>query len=114
VFGLGANSTGEPQKGVGCSPFFSTPGPIRPGVMTKRISVALVFLVGCATGGAASQLVVPKATAQQAATLPTYEYHCQEYGPREIQAVANKLGGEGWKVVAVDKALTWCFERQKM
>ncbi len=82
--------------------------------MTKRIGVIAVFLVGCATGGAASQLMVPKASAQQAATLPKYEYHCQEYKPREIEPVANKLGGEGWKVIAVDKDFTWCFERQKM
>jgi hypothetical protein len=37
--------------------------------MTKRIGIAAVFLVGCAVGGGAGQLVVPKATAQQAATL---------------------------------------------
>jgi len=37
--------------------------------MTKRIGVAAVFLVGCAVGGASSQLVVPKASAQQAAVL---------------------------------------------
>jgi hypothetical protein len=91
--------------------------------MTNRIGVVLLFLVGCATGGAASQLAVADATAQQPApaaspqqtpSFPRWEYHCYEYGPREIGAVANKLGGEGWEAVAVDKAYTWCFKRQKM
>jgi hypothetical protein len=45
--------------------------------MTKRtVGVAAVFLVGCAAGGVSSQLVVPGANTQQAATLTRWEYRC--------------------------------------
>jgi hypothetical protein len=83
--------------------------------MNKRtLGVAAVFLVGCAVGGASSQLVVPKASAQQAASLTKWEHHCVEIGPRNIARMASELGDQGWEVVAVDKEFTWCFKRPKM
>jgi hypothetical protein len=85
--------------------------------MTKRIGIAAVFLVGCAVGGASSQLVVPKASAQQAATLTKWEYHCttdfpmnSDYAVKE----ATKLGAEGWEALTVHNDFRWCFKRPKM
>ncbi len=42
----------------------------------RSIGAAAVFLVGCAVGGVSSQFVVPRASAQQAATLPVWEMTC--------------------------------------
>jgi hypothetical protein len=79
--------------------------------MTKRIGIAAVFLVGCAVGGGASQLVVPKASAQQAATLTKWEYHCT--AERSVDDV-NKLGPEGWEMVGMNGPALLCFKRPKM
>ena len=87
--------------------------------MTKRsLGVAAVFLVGCAVGGASSQLVVPKASAQQAATLTKWEVLCiDEYGASSITKAAKPLGEQGWEIVGGDGlagATSWCFKRPKM
>jgi hypothetical protein len=79
--------------------------------MTKRIGVMAVFLVGCAVGGMSSQLVVPKASAQQAATLTKWEYHCTS--DRDVDS-ANKLGAEAWEMVGMNGPATICFKRPKM
>jgi uncharacterized lipoprotein YajG len=42
----------------------------------RGLSVAAVFLAGCAVGGASARFVVPPANAQQAATLTKWEYSC--------------------------------------
>jgi hypothetical protein len=84
--------------------------------MTKRIGIAAVFLVGCAVGGASSQLVVPKASAQQA-TLPVSEYLCLERGtdPEDLTSTANKLAAQRWDLTAiVSPAGLWCWKRPKM
>jgi hypothetical protein len=88
--------------------------------MTNRILVAAVFLVGCAVGGVSSQLVVPKASAQQAATLTKWDYHCREPEPTATE-MARAMGAEGWEMVTV-RAETqsigshdvYCFKRPKM
>lgn len=86
--------------------------------MTKRLGVMAVFLVGCAVGGASSQLVVPKASAQQAAKLTRWEYFCaEEWGADDIMKMANPLGAQGWEMVATDgndTRTSWCFKRPKM
>ena len=65
--------------------------------MTKHvgpIAIAAVFLVGCALGGAASQFVVPQASAQQQATMTKWEYSCfAEWSG--ITERSNQLGAEG-------------------
>jgi hypothetical protein len=82
--------------------------------MTNRIMVAAVFLVGCAVGGASSQLVVPKASAQQAATLTKWEYFCDTGGDAaDVVVMSNKLGAIGFEMVAVYNS-RWCFKRPKM
>jgi hypothetical protein len=85
--------------------------------MTKRIGVMAVFLVGCAVGGGASQLVVPKASAQQQAALTKWEYNCLDLDDDEATGAANKLGAEGWEMVGISRYpadVFTCFKRPKM
>jgi hypothetical protein len=86
--------------------------------MTKRIGVAAVFLVGCAVGGVSSQLVVPKASAQQAATLTKWEYLCPTgIDHEEWPTAANRAGAQGWELATsqLDNGRIYaCFKRAKM
>jgi hypothetical protein len=86
--------------------------------MAKRFGVMAVFLAGCAVGGASSQLVVPRASAQQAASLTRWEYYYVEWRETgELYQIANKLGAEGWElaepVVSQGRQFAW-FKRAKM
>lgn len=91
------------------------------GSMTIRsLGISLVFVAGCAVGGASARFVVPPASAQQAATLPRWEYVCIE-GDHDIgmiQAKANTLGAQAWEMAgSLNPSLssaTWCFKRPKM
>jgi hypothetical protein len=95
--------------------------------MTRHVLIGLVFLLGCATGGAASHLAVPKANAQQARQLSKWEYTCR--APRETDetatALGNRLGAEGWELATVRAgAVTptlgggdpdiYCYKRPKL
>jgi hypothetical protein len=84
--------------------------------MTKRIGIVAVFLVGCAVGGGASQFVVPKASAQQAATLTKWEIVCEQgLNWDEFQPVARKMGDQGFELVGYSYAdQSSCFKRPKM
>jgi len=83
--------------------------------MTNRILVGAVFLVGCAVGGASSQLVVPKASAQQAATLTKWEVTCVHTADRaEVADSGNQLGAQGWEIGGVSGNNVWCFKRPMM
>jgi hypothetical protein len=87
--------------------------------MMNRILVGAVFLLGCAVGGASSQLVVPKASAQQTTMLPQWEYTCPILEREEMEAAGNRLGRERWELVATlpghsDAEPRWCFKRPKM
>lgn len=72
--------------------------------MQQRSALALLFLLGCVSGGVAAQLVVPPV---RAGTSPTrWEYACvsaSTYGGR-VTATANKLGAEGWELVSAAPA----------
>jgi hypothetical protein len=86
--------------------------------MNKRsLGIAAVFLVGCAVGGVSSQLAVPKASAQQAATLQAWEYSCfhQWSGSdaEDITAKANRLGEQRWELTGGGDKV-YCFKRPKM
>jgi hypothetical protein len=85
--------------------------------MTMRIGIAAVFLVGCAVGGASSQLVVPKASAQQAAQLPRWENTCFSFndvdGMAGLVTEMNKLGAQRWEY-AGGGDVVYCFKRSKM
>jgi len=83
--------------------------------MMNRLVVATVFLAGCAVGGISSQLVVPKASAQQAATVAAWEYFCPSMPFNAVTTVANKAGAEGWEMVNYDPGSGMgCFKRHKM
>ena len=88
--------------------------------MTNRVLVGAVFLVGCAVGGVSSQLVVPKASAQQAATLPMWEMTCADItgmSAEEMIDAAHKagrrLGAQRWEPIGGNNGI-WCFKRPKM
>jgi hypothetical protein len=85
--------------------------------MTKLrgVGVVMVFLVGCAVGGAASRFAVPPASAQQAASGRQWEHFCiNASDPREA---ASRAGWEGWEMVTAggggSSPLWWCFKRPK-
>jgi hypothetical protein len=83
--------------------------------MINRIGIVAVFLAGCAVGGASAQLVVPKANAQQAATLTKWEYYCVSMRFQDPTPTANKAGAEGWELVNYDAgAGLGCFKRPKL
>ena len=87
--------------------------------MTNRIMVAAVFLAGCAVGGVSSQMVVPKASAQQAAALTKWEYKCvSAAGEDAVQEIAAQLGPQAWELAAAagktSNEPVWCFKRPKM
>jgi hypothetical protein len=92
-------------------------------VMTKLrgVGVGVVFLMGCAVGGAAGRFVAPPANAEQVARLTHWEYFCfDEYAAGPVTEKANRAGLQGWEMVAAgsrtasDDILTWCFKRPKL
>ena len=86
---------------------------------TRPAVIGMVFLLGCAVGGASSRLAVPLA---RAGTNPTrWEYHCID-GTAELVPNSNKMGEQGWEMVAGAGAgsgskigsaneFIWCFKR---
>jgi hypothetical protein len=61
--------------------------------------IAIVFIVGCATGGVAAQLVVPPV---RAGTSPTrWEYQCPVVDKDAVASTVNRLGAEGWELVSI-------------
>jgi hypothetical protein len=69
--------------------------------MKHNAIIAIVFVVGCATGGVAAQLVVPPV---RAGTSPTrWEYKCVKVDDPDEESVStlNKLGAEGWEITTM-------------
>ena len=66
---------------------------------TSRLAIGVVFLVGCAAGGVASQLATPAARAD--AGGPEWEYLC--FTPSSHEDTATKEfsdgGRDGWELV---------------
>ena len=87
---------------------------------TRSLGIALVFIAGCAVGGASARFVVPPASAQQAAALTKWEYKCfgAEIGVAEVQSKANALGAQAWEMAgslnATSSEAAWCFKRPKL
>jgi len=90
--------------------------------MTKKSLVAAgLFLLGCATGGVASHMVEPARAQNESSpeARQRWQYRCIRMADEDkLQAMANKLGKEGWEMAAA--ALTgtssfadpiWCFKR---
>jgi hypothetical protein len=91
---------------------------IRP---TRSLLVAAVFLIGCATGGAASQYVA-SANAQAPTGTPgttQWAYYCLTNAPiDDLEVLANAAGREGWELAASalsggsgTSSPVWCFKR---
>jgi hypothetical protein len=85
--------------------------------MTIRVlGVMAVFGLGVGIGCAGAPLVVPRASAQQAARLTKWEYYCID----TMHAPAlNQYGAQGWELAATTvepsngtKAV--CLKRAKM
>ena len=71
--------------------------------MRNKIAIGVVFLFGCATGGVASQLVVPPAKAGAAVT--TWDYYCIDFDSGEenqIETGLKEAGGQGWELATVN------------
>ena len=72
--------------------------------------IAVVFLAGCAVGGASSQLVAP-ASAYKG---PKWHTQCFEFGDyadeEAVQKTANRLGPEGYEMAGAAEKI-WCFKR---
>jgi hypothetical protein len=67
--------------------------------------------------GVSSQLVLPKASAQQAATLTKWEYNCVDLDDDEATDAANKLGAQCWEMVGISRYpadVFTCFKRQNL
>ena len=77
-----------------------------PAPMKHNWIIAIVFVVGCATGGVAAQLVVPPV---RAGTVPTrWEYHCSGADSADdggVTLTLNKLGAEGWELASMAPVL---------
>jgi hypothetical protein len=87
---------------------------------TRSLGIALVFVAGCAVGGASARFVVPPANAQQAATLTKWEYVCfeGEIDITKVQTKANAAGAQGWEMAGslnpTSNDAGWCFKRPKL
>ena len=92
---------------------------------TRSLGIALVFITGCAVGGASARFVVPPASAQQATSLTKWEYMC--FVPEATHMFdgtvangvksANASGVQGWEMVGGVSAAeggAWCFKRPKL
>ena len=67
--------------------------------MKHRGLIAIIFLIGCATGGVASQFVAPPA---RAGTAPTrWEHICGRINSGSLSENLNKGGADGWELVSV-------------
>jgi hypothetical protein len=71
--------------------------------MKHRGAIGIVFIVGCATGGVAAQLVVPPI---RAGTTPMrWEYQCLRVGIEGgITSTLSQLGAAGWELASVAPA----------
>lgn len=82
-----------------------------------RLSVSLVFLVGCAVGGASSRLVAPIPPAHAGAPTTRWEYYCVSGKPTPDM---NAVGAQGWELATgiaavtgsvTNSEITYCFKR---
>ena len=82
---------------------------------TRRLSVALVFLTGCAVGGASSRFVAPIPPARAGVPVQRWEYYCVE----RDKASLNAVGAQGWELATTEawtsmgttQVATYCFKR---
>ena len=81
--------------------------------LTRSGLIALVFLAGCAVGGASSRLVEP--VQAQAPRGPRWQYRCIDVGAsgdaEDVEREGNHLGAFGFEMAGVTGKF-WCFKRQ--
>lgn len=88
--------------------------------MKHRALIGLIFLLGCATGGVASQLAVPASRAGAPASRA--EYLCTESSPTtsSLTAHLNQVSAQGWDLVSsspvnvpggTTTSFVFCFRR---
>jgi hypothetical protein len=65
--------------------------------MKQHGLIAVIFLIGCATGGVASRVAVSPARAAGNGTR--WEYQCQELEKLSSSAL-SKTGADGWELVS--------------
>jgi len=70
--------------------------------MQHRGFIAIVFVIGCATGSVASQLVVPKARA--GTTAVRWEYYCGRVAAGTLTTELNKAGEQAWELMTIAPA----------
>ena len=70
--------------------------------MKHRGSIAIIFLIGCVTGGVAAQIVIPPARAGTTATR--WEHFCGRINAGLLTEQLNRVGVEGWELVSVVSA----------
>ena len=71
--------------------------------MKQSRVIGIVFILGCATGGVASQIVIPPVRADTAPTR--WEYYCLRVeGGGGVTSTLNKMGAEGWELAGVAPA----------
>jgi hypothetical protein len=74
--------------------------------------IGLVFVAGCAVGGASSGFVVPPARAQD---QQRFDYFCFEARtPDDVMQKARQAGAQGWELAASTGSTgyyVWCFKR---
>jgi hypothetical protein len=86
------------------------------------VSLALIaFVFGCVTEAVVVHPVQagPEAPPVRAGTNPTrWEYRCVGEGHDDVEAASNKLGAQGWELVAVASQPAfggtdhrWCYKR---
>ena len=115
VWAAGASAVG---------PFLATFGNRYSGVMnvqSRWLVGPALFILGCATGGAASRYVGTANAAPPPEGTPRWSYTCfKSDNVRRIQDEANRAGDAGWELAA--SALSggsdmsspiWCFKRPR-
>jgi hypothetical protein len=89
--------------------------------LTRSLLVTATFLIGCATGGAASQFVQPAAaqSPRPPPGTPRWTYFCvKNDDAEEVRDIANRVGADGFELAASSlsggadmSSPIWCFKR---
>jgi hypothetical protein len=78
----------------------------------SQFLLGAVFVVGCATGAAVREIVVPARAQGQAPFIYQYStFNLQDLGlaggsPEEREAILNRYGQQGWRVAAATTIVT--------
>jgi len=85
--------------------------------MKRSVQLAVLFLVGCATGGVASRIAIPPARA--GTSVQQWEYTCLKNADTSTM---NSAGREGWEMLSsmpvqgaggITNDFWYCFKRPR-